>query len=505
MLAETQGGTPSSVANESSHTVEVNGLSIELLESGRFIYPGNCIWPISRSVCAYLESIRSEIQGKVVLDMGSGTGVVGLFAARCGASQVIISDLPPLVELMETNARTNGLHHEQGGPVYVEAFNWDDGPEAGGVIESLGGKVDFVVASDILYATMYSHNTTDNDAGGFKNVGSGTEVEALIQTGFPALAEHWVRWMDGGAQLIFANEERVPLQPLFRGLQAHGVRWRQVDGFEFDVVDPELLRCKRCVHCWKKGAAHSSKPAFAAAQERQEEHDGGGCLPPVDSEEALASQWPFNGSEDICKALRIDFKSRPVTMLLFDDEERALPASAPSSGISACEVVLAQLLTKPQGWALLNPSGPEPDKSQLQVWPPRAQVLDVAVGGGRAAVLLCTVLRAAPMFRIVGAGGRSVGEAEPGVCDAVVADVTGMDEDSLEALLTGTDGARMRDVHLLLAHMPDELITGYSDLLVEVFSAQGFTVTPLELLMKTPYAECDLVQVCLCRPDTTFN
>jgi methylase of polypeptide subunit release factors len=51
-----------------------------------------------------------DLTGKRVLDVGTGTGILALAAARAGASQVVAADINPNAALnAEENARSNGL------------------------------------------------------------------------------------------------------------------------------------------------------------------------------------------------------------------------------------------------------------------------------------------------------------------------------------------------------------------------------------------------------------
>lgn len=58
-----------------------------------------------------------------VLELGSGTGALGLYCAKClGAKHVILTDLPDNLELLERNRQANNLQHKTS----LLALNWED-------------------------------------------------------------------------------------------------------------------------------------------------------------------------------------------------------------------------------------------------------------------------------------------------------------------------------------------------------------------------------------------
>jgi hypothetical protein len=69
-----------------------------------------CLYDAHRVRCLRDAVERSVKPGDVVVDAGSGTGVLGLFAARAGAAKVYCLELnTDFKEVIEENARRNGL------------------------------------------------------------------------------------------------------------------------------------------------------------------------------------------------------------------------------------------------------------------------------------------------------------------------------------------------------------------------------------------------------------
>jgi protein arginine N-methyltransferase 3 len=50
-------------------------------------------------------------QGKTVMDVGCGTGILSMFAARAGAKRVIAIDNSTVIQKARKNAAENGLDH----------------------------------------------------------------------------------------------------------------------------------------------------------------------------------------------------------------------------------------------------------------------------------------------------------------------------------------------------------------------------------------------------------
>ena len=69
---------------------------ISLIESSSFISDGTtglCSWQASKGLCEWASDNVKELEGKRILELGSGCGLLGIFIARiCDPSMIIMSD-----------------------------------------------------------------------------------------------------------------------------------------------------------------------------------------------------------------------------------------------------------------------------------------------------------------------------------------------------------------------------------------------------------------------------
>ncbi|RHY49097.1 hypothetical protein DYB30_007350 [Aphanomyces astaci] len=136
---------------------------------------GLTIWDGSVVLAKYLEHATSSfvqnedsVRGKRVLELGAGTGLVGLAAAVCGASHVTLTDLAYTLDNLSANVRANASSIAATS-VDVAELDWFKAPPL-----SLTDNVDVVVGSDIVWveslidalvATIASLLTCDHVAG----------------------------------------------------------------------------------------------------------------------------------------------------------------------------------------------------------------------------------------------------------------------------------------------------------------------------------------------------
>ncbi|OQS05081.1 kinesin, partial [Thraustotheca clavata] len=114
---------------------EVNGLGT-----------GLSVWPAACVLLKYLEHEYGYLKGKAVLELGCGTGVVGLAAALLGADQVVLTDQDQVQFLIHHNAQLNHLSQD----VVVATYDWGT-PLKGPLAQSF----DFVLISDCILPKLY--------------------------------------------------------------------------------------------------------------------------------------------------------------------------------------------------------------------------------------------------------------------------------------------------------------------------------------------------------------
>jgi predicted nicotinamide N-methyase len=111
---------------------------------------GLTTWDGSVVLAKYLEhQRRSELAGSRVVELGAGTGLVGISAALLGARQVTLTDLDYVVENLAKNvAETMELATSVGRPVQSDVdtrvLDWFNPPTD-------LGDIDFLVASDVVW------------------------------------------------------------------------------------------------------------------------------------------------------------------------------------------------------------------------------------------------------------------------------------------------------------------------------------------------------------------
>ncbi|XP_040037458.2 protein N-lysine methyltransferase METTL21A [Gasterosteus aculeatus] len=102
------------------------------------------VWDAAVVMCMYLEMGTLELKGKGVIELGAGTGLVGIVAALMGA-KVTITDREPALDFLSANVKANLALDSQGSAV-VSELSWGqdlDRYPAGGF--------DLVLGADIVY------------------------------------------------------------------------------------------------------------------------------------------------------------------------------------------------------------------------------------------------------------------------------------------------------------------------------------------------------------------
>ncbi|XP_034403982.1 protein N-lysine methyltransferase METTL21A [Cyclopterus lumpus] len=102
------------------------------------------VWDAAVVMCMYLEMGRLEVKGRGVIELGAGTGLVGIVAALMGA-KVTITDREPALDFLSANVKAN-LPPDSLGSVVVSELTWGEGLE-----RYPAGGFDLVLGADIVY------------------------------------------------------------------------------------------------------------------------------------------------------------------------------------------------------------------------------------------------------------------------------------------------------------------------------------------------------------------
>jgi hypothetical protein len=114
---------------------------------------GGDLWGASVGLARWLLQNPESVRGKTVLELGSGLGLLGVAAAKAGASRVVLTDQPAQMKLLNKNIVLNEDEIKSAGCVAVECapLMWGDDDALRDLLSGLDYTVDVVLAADVGY------------------------------------------------------------------------------------------------------------------------------------------------------------------------------------------------------------------------------------------------------------------------------------------------------------------------------------------------------------------
>ncbi|XP_078089375.1 EEF1A lysine methyltransferase 3-like [Mustelus asterias] len=133
---------PSFELEEKSYEFSGHHLKISMFK-GAYLGVSAFIWEPGLVLCRYFENENIDFIGKKVLELGSGTGIVGILAVLLGGN-VTLTDRPYVLKQIEYNVLANvpltSRHRSN-----ICALAWGDDQN------NFSNDFDFILGSDIVY------------------------------------------------------------------------------------------------------------------------------------------------------------------------------------------------------------------------------------------------------------------------------------------------------------------------------------------------------------------
>jgi hypothetical protein len=108
---------------------------------------GGLVWPSTFFLAEYLKHSATPIRGLSIAELGSGTGLLGIWLATQGAN-VVLTDLPELVPLLQDNVSLNmDQISKGGGSIHVEAVCWGEKADIPAAVMDCS----LIVGSDLVH------------------------------------------------------------------------------------------------------------------------------------------------------------------------------------------------------------------------------------------------------------------------------------------------------------------------------------------------------------------
>lgn len=117
---------------------------IRLAQDWRGVGVAAVVWDAAVVMCVYLELGRVDLRNRTAIELGAGTGLVGIVAALLGAD-VTITDRSTALPILESNVKENVPQHLHGA-VRVSELTWGEG-----LARYPAGSYDLILGADIVY------------------------------------------------------------------------------------------------------------------------------------------------------------------------------------------------------------------------------------------------------------------------------------------------------------------------------------------------------------------
>lgn len=129
--------------------------------SGEVDMTGDIVWPTAVAFCKYLCDHRASLmQDRRVLDLGAGTGLVGLVAAQLGARAVTLTDVDRVIPLLAHNvqlalASVTPSYSPAAAPISARSLWWGHAEEMQQLL-SERGPFDTILGCEVIYQQQES-------------------------------------------------------------------------------------------------------------------------------------------------------------------------------------------------------------------------------------------------------------------------------------------------------------------------------------------------------------
>jgi len=126
--------------------------TLEIMQDLKFGYAGE-VWDSALVLCnsAKKESFQKmfDFRDKQILELGSGTGICGLFLSALAPKKIILTDKSEALGLIAKNVEHNLKFISKNTELFIEEFNWGDQSKLKYFKENY--KFDFIICSDVIY------------------------------------------------------------------------------------------------------------------------------------------------------------------------------------------------------------------------------------------------------------------------------------------------------------------------------------------------------------------